>query len=167
MIEFLRAIGCIKDKIKVIDILHRDKIHIKDSVIKSLGVKDEFKLNDRYDGVAFYNNFFNKVMGVIAIEKFLKIRLIDWSIVNPKTYKPIITINGQKVLIHSSIFGEMPELPKYFTGPIIILVKKDDKTMWVIGLLNVENRHGIDNLSSFDNLETFNTYDELKSLISK
>lgn len=52
-------------------------VKTKEAVVKKLGVKDAFKLNDRLDGVMYYNKMLKRIIGAFCIEKEFKIELVN------------------------------------------------------------------------------------------
>jgi len=164
LIDFLKALENNKTKIKIVNILRRDMQEAEVLVLKSLGVRSKFELNDRLDGTSFNNTFRKKIIGVVAIEKYLKVRLIDWTSVNPKSYLPIVEIEHHKILILNSSFGTLSKFPENHNGPIIVTVTKDDKTIWVMGVLT-KHPKSKNNIISFDTLHEFDTLSDLKNIL--
>lgn len=50
---------------------------ITNEVVKKLGLKSKFQLNDRYDGMSFLDKHIRRVMSCMLVEKCLGIELCD------------------------------------------------------------------------------------------
>lgn len=50
---------------------------ITNEVVKKLGLKSKFQLNDRYDGMSFLDKHIRRVMSCMLVEKSLGIELCD------------------------------------------------------------------------------------------
>lgn len=161
---------------------YSDVNKIQEIVMKSLNLKNIKDLNDRYEGLDFYKKFSLKLFGVIAIEKILKIKLINWETINPRDYNAIIDIDGKKIRVITSEYGEFPMINKEYKRAIIFCFKRDKKDIWVCGLADKEilEKHQSDkflkgamtrNMDSkttfigFDKLKSFNSIDELRNIL--
>jgi hypothetical protein len=135
MNSFLSEISNVKKTISVINIIWKDINNIKEIILKEQKLKNLNELRDKFEGVAYYETTHKKMAGVIALEKLFRIKFINWEIIKPKTYKPIIEILGKEYFVITTDFGTMPNIPKENKLPIILTVAKEEKVIWIIGLL--------------------------------
>ncbi|MCH4896230.1 hypothetical protein E0494_05890 [Marinilabiliaceae bacterium JC040] len=154
MNQFLSEISKIKNRIKVINITWQDINHIKTSILKEQNLKNLNELRDRFEGIAYYEAIYKKIAGVIALEKILKRRIIDWENIKPKEYKPIIEISGTKYLVITTIFGDLPTIPKNNKLPIILTIAKEEKIIWAIGILNINDFSSLFDFSTYIDIDT-------------
>jgi len=167
MLDFLKAIEEYEKSVEIVKLDRHDILPIKKCVLSKLKLKSENELRDRFEGIVFYENFHKKISGIIALEKFLETDLFSWDKINPKNYLPVVRINAKKVYILTSDFGELPELIPNFNLPVILIIRKDMQTLWIIGCSRQEKILSDKIIiSSFNSFSAFNTAEELNDLIS-
>lgn len=165
MQDFLKAIDEVKMDIVSIKLGIQDINLIKKCVLISLKIKSENELRDKFEGVAFYQNFHRKILGIIALEKKLKLKLVDWDTIEPKDYSPTINLFGKQVYVQTTDFGELPQIKTDLNYPIIFTIKKDERTIWIIGFSIGLKEIKCGTLSTFKNLTSFSNAEELKRLL--
>jgi len=162
MSSFLSEISDVKKTLNVINITWKDINDIKESILKEQNLKDLNELRDKFEGVAYYEAIHKKMSGVIALEKLFKRKFINWENLKPKLYKPIIEVSGKKFLVVTTSFGKLPIIPTNNNLPIILAITKEERAIWLIGLLNPEN---FDNSNNFKIYKHFKTIEEFNSII--
>ncbi|RZK26966.1 MAG: hypothetical protein EOO43_01195 [Flavobacterium sp.] len=159
-----------------------DLKRIEDLVLKSLNINNINELRDKFEGVAFIENFTLKISGLIALEKQLKVPLISWETVNPLNFEPKLYLLNQQIEIITSEYGSFPIINKDSKIPVIICIKKDKKDIWICGFADLAtlNSHTNEKYLSgavmrennktafvgFNKLNTFSSLEELKTLLS-
>lgn len=181
MREFVNEILSYREKFINVKIGYSDLNRIRLAVLKALNLKNINELRDRFEGVAFYENFSNKILGICAIEKLFEIELIDWSNIQPKRFIPKISLPEIDVDVVSCGNGKFPVINKINTKPAIITINMSDDYIWVCGLASAEvlNRFQNDKLVGgvmnsnlktafvgFDELIQIKSVDDLKNAIS-
>lgn len=114
-----------------------DELNVQAKVLGILNLRDMGQLRDMYEGEHYYNLFRNKLLGSIALEKFLKIDLFDLKKID-KFFEPELFIEGQSIDIITSKFGEFPIIDKDPKKSAVIILNRDDKTFYICGLANKE-----------------------------
>lgn len=170
MRDFILKVLSNRDKFLYESLTYKDLKKIQECVMDSLELNNLNELRDRYDGVAFIEKFSLKIFGIMALEKQLKIELIDWEKISPKDYVPKLTISGKKVNVIMSEYGEFPVIEKVNKKPAIIVIKKDRKDIWICGYADVKTLNEHQDISflkgemmkDFDSKTTFVGYNKLK-----
>jgi hypothetical protein len=184
MKNFILKVLSNRDSFHYETVNYKGTIKIQETVLNSLKLNNINELRDLYEGVAFIDKFSLKILSVIALETFLKLELIDWSAVNPKTYTPSIIISDKKINIIMSDYGEFPVIDKISDTPAIITIKKGTKDVWICGYADVETLNNNQNNSflkgsmtknidskttfvGFEFLKPFKNLEELENLLNK
>lgn len=182
MRDFIAKVLSNRDHFLYETLNYQDVIKIQECVMNSLGLTNINELRDRFDGVTFIDKFSLKISGVIALEKKLKIELIDWEKISPKNYLPKVTIAGKKVDVIMSEYGEFPVIEKISKKPAIIIIKKDNKDIWICGFADVETLNNNQDIKflkgemmkdydskttfiGYNKLKPFKTFEELEALV--
>ena len=100
------------------------------------------------DGFNEEKRIMTGLLGELAIEHRLGIKIIDWSIGKSRDYHTP-DIPGYKVGIKTVEYGKFPIIfKKNFYPQIICIVKKDEKAVYVCGVADVDvlNKYQDDNL---------------------
>ncbi|MFE3867553.1 hypothetical protein ACFX5E_05625 [Flavobacterium sp. LS2P90] len=171
MKNFILKVLSNRDSFQYETVSYKGTIKIQQAVLSSLKLNNINELRDLYEGVAFIDKFSLKILSILALETFLKLELIDWSIVNPKTYSPSIFISGKRVNVIMSEYGEFPVIDKMNDEPAIITIKKGTKDVWICGFADVTtlNSHQNDDFlkgsmtKNIDSKTTFIGFEHLKS----
>lgn len=171
-----------RDNFRYISLAHNEVKNVQKAVLDSLNLSNVNELRDRFEGVAFNEKFSLKVLGILALENFLKIELIDIPSIDPKTFEPSILIGDQKVNIIMSDYGELPIIDKINDTPAIVTIRKGDREVWICGFADVAtlNKYQNDSLIKgtmiknifsktvfvgFDNLKQFESVSDLKNIL--
>lgn len=167
-----------------ISLLHNDISRIENHVKNALGHSNAKELRDRFEGLSFLNNFLIKITGVKALEKLIKIDLVNLIDINPKDYDPIVIIKGEKLRVITSDYGELPVINKKYKMPIVFCVRRDKKNIWICGFADkkILNHNQNDSyikgemlksksdktcFTGFNKLMIFNSEQELITLIKQ
>lgn len=183
MKEFVQFVLSNINKFTHVRLTSRNEINIQNVVLKTLKLKDMGELRDKFEGVAFYNKFSRKILGMLAVEKLLKIKLVDYSKLSPKNFEAKMLVDEKEIEIVTFDNGKFPVINKLNCEPAIIVFKKDSKNLYICGYAdkNTLNKYQNDKLfngnivgsekeksafTGFDFLKEFRTLDELKMLIN-
>ena len=182
MKDFLIHVFPSRERFIVVKTIYAEVNRIESIVLNTLNLNSLNELRDKYEGVAFYNEFSREIYGTIAVEKLLKLNLINWSIINAKSYKADMNHAGFNVDIITCKYGELPVIEKNIKRSAIITVKKDEKSVWICGFASIkvlqdnQNNHFIKEtiyrdsktaFVGFDKLKSFTTIEELKNLMQE
>ena len=181
MKEFIAKVQTRRESFDVIKTSHSETNKIQATVLNALNLKGLNELRDKFEGVAFYNDFLRRIISVLAVEKLLKVELIDWATINPRTYKADMSKIGLDIDIITSEYGNFPVMEKESKRPAIIAIKKDEKSVWICGFASVtvlnNNQNNTEHRSTwqrqnktafigFDKLIPLRSADELKELFN-
>lgn len=108
MKEYVSYVLSNRDKFTNVQIARTDIVRIQQVVLNTLNLKNINELRDMYEGMAFYNNFLKRIKGLIALEKVLEKKLIDWDNINAKTF---VTSEIKLDKVYDLIVGNNLELP--------------------------------------------------------
>lgn len=177
MNSFLTLAGPYLNAFPRINIHKNYELKIQHRVLELLELKDMGQLRDKYEGERYYLTLLEKLAGIIALEKYLKIKLADIETIS-KTYEPIIIINDIIIDIVIAPFGEFPLVDQNPNRPAIILLNKDNKTIYICGLATIDtliknllrskttvSNKGKSLFTGFNQLKPFLTIEELKCLL--
>lgn len=169
MNKFLLELNKCRNTLKVVNFSLVDNNKVRDCALKSLNLSSMNALRDKFEGVSFLENFYLKISGVLAVELVLKTSLINWERLDAVGYNPLVNISGKEILVITSKFGEFPSVPKNCNYPIIFVIMKEERVLWLIGFSSdytkySENKPKIDDFSIF---EPFSNYSEFESIITK
>lgn len=182
MQDYINHILKNNSKFKVVNLNYSDNKNITNTVLETLKLTNINQLRDKYEGVSFYENFTNKISGVIAIEKLLNVEIIDWKNVSAKNYIPKINIDNKEVDIITASDRDFPVINIVNDKPAIICLRPQEKFIWVCGFADKHTLNEFQNdklikgyISSksnetafigFDKLKAFDSMEELKNLMS-
>jgi hypothetical protein len=156
----------IKVKLNVVDIER-----INEVVRNHLNVKDNFKVNDRFEGKAYQLKVTKSLMAIIAIEKNYKLKLIDWGkLINSKNYNiRDITIENKLFTVVPFVFGAMPMLEKTNNTLILVLVQPQERACYICGIANLDVDELNQELHSHNQISKtqikFSSFGDLKHLV--
>jgi hypothetical protein len=154
-----------------------EQIKIQNLALRLLRLKDLNQLRDRFEGVRFYSQFSRKVRGLIALEKVLGVKIMNWDILNVKALNRAYPIGNKLFMIETTEYGTWPIIiPKEFEN-IILTISKGEDTIWVVGSASfdsirdnikavtktspiIDSNH-LGELSSISNFSKFNSPSEL------
>jgi hypothetical protein len=81
-----------------------------------------------------YKRFYTGILGEVAIEQFLNIEFIDWTVGKSSLYsRPDLEKVGLNIGIKTVEYGKFPLIHKRSTKPEIINIKTSDKTILICG----------------------------------
>jgi len=175
MKEFINIVLPNFSKFEKISINYGEKKNIQDLVMNSFGLTNLKLLRDKFEGVLFLGKFTNKIIGVIAVGKFLKLEALDWSLIKPRKYEPNIILNGNKIKIITVKYGQLPVIEKENKLPVIIVLNREDKEGFICGFADVETLNSKENVAKLKNIATksvetkvnFIAFDKLKQFANK
>ncbi|CAN5122350.1 hypothetical protein BH09BAC3_BH09BAC3_29930 [soil metagenome] len=166
-----------KGKFISIKIGKTEQIKIQNLVLRLLKLKDLNQLRDRFEGVRFHTQFSRKVRGIVAIEKVLGVKIMNWDIRGIKDLSNNYQIGDRSFVIETIEYGQWPIIiPKKFETLILSIAKGED-TIWVVGSATldaikndvravtkispiVDSNHLVE-LSDISNFSKFNSPSEL------
>ena len=183
MKDFIRLVLSQNRNFKNLSLNYSDIDKVEQIVISALNLNNVKDLRDRFEGLDFFNKFSLKVFGVIALEKTLKTKFINWDKINPKDYKATININGKTIIVITCNYGDFPLIDKAYKKPIIFCFKRDKKDIWICGVATKDILDNNQNDSlvkgtvtrnltnkttfvGFDKLKMFHDLKELEKIIS-
>lgn len=180
MREFLSDVVSNISNYGIVQLNHRTKVRTEEIVLGALGLKNLNQLRDRYEGVAFHENFNRKIMALCALEQYLEIELTEWKYIDPKDFQPTLDYLGLPIDVIISEYGHYPNIASKVKRPAVVMIQKDNKTVWVCGFAQKNvlkhfqdpkkfegemNKDKMTTFNGFDQLILFRTFDELKSLV--
>jgi hypothetical protein len=167
MTNFLSELKKCWSTLKIVKLTINDASTIRECVIKSLNLSNATELRDKFEGMAFYENFYQKVSGIIAVEKVLNLKLIDWGSIDPKNYSPIINLFDRSFHVVTAKFGIFPIIQQPILNPIILLIQKEEKVLWLIGYSDYYFEKGLDNfiINDFSIFKSFSNYSGFEAII--
>jgi len=92
---------------------------VKQSVIKKLGVENQFKLNDRFEGVYYMNKQLKRILSLYVVEKIFNLKLIDKE--NILKSKSFFENNGVTYGVVGVEFGAKIIIPKINVDVFLIV----------------------------------------------
>jgi hypothetical protein len=175
MKEFINIVLPVFSKFKNISINYGDKKNIQDAVMQSFGLLNLKQLRDKYEGVLFLDLFTNKIIGEIAVRKMLKLDILDWDKIKPRSHKPKINFNGINIKIITVKYGKLPVIEKINKEPTIFVLNREDKEAFICGLADVDTLNLKNNVSKLKNIATkssetqvnFIAFDKIKQFTTK
>lgn len=117
------------------------------------------EIHHQKDGYNEEKRIMTGLLGELALEHILGIKIIDWSIGKSKDYHTP-DIPGYKVGIKTVEYGKFPIIfKKNYYPQIICVVKKDNKAVYICGLgeVDVLNKYQDDDLVLSPNLRARGT----------
>ena len=136
--NFLSKILTHRDKFYPESISQNEKIKITDIVVKHFNLKDANQLRDKFEGIAFLNNFTKNLGGVICLGKCLDIDFIDLKIINPLSFSNIVKIRSKKFEVITFNYGEFPLIDAKSKHPVIFIINKDFQKFWIAGIASLK-----------------------------
>lgn len=97
MKEYIHYVLPHKKLFKSVSINRRELSDLENFVIKYLKVKDLNELRDRFEGQTFLDNYLQKAVPLLGLQKYLKTDLVDFENISPDKIKPAIVIDGKRV----------------------------------------------------------------------
>ena len=172
MKNFLSKILTHRDSFYPESISQNEKIKITDIVVKHFNLKDANQLRDKFEGVAFLNNFTKDLGGVMCLGKCLDIDFIDLDIINPLNFSNIITIGKKKFHVITFNYGEFPVIEPKSKVPVIFIINKDFQKFWITGIASLKILNDISNqkkmstglTKSFNNKTNFIAFSRLENI---
>ena len=147
----------------------REELKIQTRVLELLGLSDMGQLRDKYEGERYYQSFRRKVMGLLALEEFLKIAFLNINAVN-KEFTPIIKIKSIEIEVITTEFGELPLLDKNPRKPVILIYLISPRRLIICGFVSIEairkNLESIQASSSNRGKAVFNGFSEIQQFKS-
>lgn len=165
-------------------VLSDEVINKINDFVKRLVEKKKSEEHHADDNRSEIKRFTTGLLGEAAIEQYLKIKSIDWSIGDSKKYhKPDLKKIGLDVGIKTVEYGRFPIIFKKSYSSEIINIKVSSNEVLICGLANVDilNKYQDDNLIlddklrargtksgfyGFDNLLQFNSLEKLKERLN-
>ena len=181
MREFLSDVVSNISDYGIIQLNHRTKLRTEEIVLDSLGLSNLNQMRDRYEGVAFHDSFNRKIMALCALEQYMDIEPSDWNHINPKDFQPNLEYLSVGIDVIVSDYGQYPVINKKIERPAVVMIQKDNKTMWVCGFASKEvlkkfqdpkkfegemNKSKMTAFNGFDRLTPFKDLNDLKELIA-
>lgn len=128
-----------RGRFRSIKIQRTEEIRIQQLVLRLLKLKDLNKLRDRFEGVRFYERLRKDIKGLLAVERLLGVRLMNWDIESASDLDLPIEIGGKAYHVRTVEYGQWPiVLPSSFQN-IILNITKGSDTVWVVGTATSES----------------------------
>lgn len=138
MKEFINEVLFYRDNFISIKLGYNDKVKIREAAFVALNVKNMFELIDKLEGSAFLENFSKKINGIIAIEKHLNLKIINWKEINPKNFQPKVKLKGVLYDVINCGNGNLPLIEKNNKRPAIITVAMSEDQIMICGVASVD-----------------------------
>ncbi|WP_299397696.1 hypothetical protein [uncultured Gelidibacter sp.] len=136
---FLKYIGEFLRIYPQIRLTRNDEISIRNSAMSHLGLYNINQLRDRYEGQAFFEKTMMNVGGLISIQKYLNLPVVDFTEINLSDFQPKIKLNDELIDIHVFEFGTLPLINiDDINRPIFFVIKKDKTTFTICGVASTE-----------------------------
>lgn len=111
-----------------------DEILIRNSVMSHLGLTNINQLRDRFEGQAFFEKTMKNIGGLLAVQKYLKTDLIDFTRADLTDFQPSIELNDEKFDINVFDFGTLPLIDvKDLKNPTYFIIQKNSITFLLCG----------------------------------
>lgn len=139
MKEFLKYTGEYLNTYPQIRFKRNDEILIRDESIKHLGLTNLNQLRDRYEGQAFFDKTLMNLGGLMAIQKYLELPLIDVKKTKLGGFKPKLIINNDIFDVLVFEFGTLPLIDlNDIKNPIFFVIQKDRITFNLCGFTDIK-----------------------------
>lgn len=172
MKDFITYVLSNKKKFQKININRIELNFLENKVIEYFNVKNLTEVRDKFEGSAFLNNFLEKSLPVFALEKFLKISIIEWNNIDISNFPNEINIEG---LTFKIVFfkNELPLINEKNSFPIIFFQSNDFKEINICGIADINSlnnyqknikNYGIG--SKLKKMTSFYGFDKLKIFTS-
>lgn len=180
MKNFISYVLPFRSTFEQIAISRRELSVLENLIIRYLSVRDLNELRDRFEGQAFLDNYLQKAVPLMGLQKYLKTSLIDFEAVSPDKVKSEVIIKGNKVKIiqfgnHLPLLDTSDKLPCifiYFTQKQIVelcgfasayTVQNSITDIKKFGFGSTETMKG--SFYGFDKLKMFESIDDLSELL--
>lgn len=128
-----------RERFRSIKIQRTEEVRIQQLVLRLLKLKDLNKLRDRFEGVRFYERLRKDIKGLIAVERILGVRLMNWDMGRAGDLELPFDIGGKTFHVKTIEYGQWPiVLPSGFEN-IILNITKGTDTIWVVGTASRES----------------------------
>ena len=139
MKEFLKYIGEYLRTFPQIRFNRNDEILIRDESMKHLGLTNINQLRDRYEGQAFFDKTLMNIGGLMAIQKHLKLPLIDIKKIDLGGFQPKLVIDDNVIDVLVFEFGTLPLINiDEIKNPIFFVIQKDRITFNLCGFTDIK-----------------------------
>jgi hypothetical protein len=136
---FLKYVGEFLISYTQIRLNRNDEILIRDESMKHLGLTNLNQLRDRYEGQAFFDKTIKNIGGLIAIQKHLKLPIIDVSKIDLGGYQPELKINNKTIDVFVFEFGTLPLIDiDQIKNTIFFVIQKDRITFNLCGYTDIQ-----------------------------
>lgn len=180
MKDYIEHILPFRKSFKIINLYRKDIHYLETVVIKHLNLRDLNELRDKFEGQAFLNNYLDKTLPIIALQKYLKTNFIDLEKNLLRQVKCEISINNIIIKIIKSE-NNLPLIDLSDDYPIIIFNSTQNQIMELCGFASLEViKNNLKDIKSygfgskekmkgsfygFDQLKMFDNIDDLAKLI--
>lgn len=139
MKEFLKYLGEYLRTYPQIRFNKNSEILIRDASMKHLGLTNLNQLRDRYEGQAFFDKTLTNIGGLMAIQKHLKLPLIDIESTNLGGFQPKLIIDDIVIDVLVFEFGTLPLIDiNKIKNSVFFVIQKDRFTFNLCGFTNVD-----------------------------
>ena len=182
MKNFIRYVLPFKSTFQQIAVSRRELSVLENLVIRYLSVRDLNELRDRFEGQAFLDNYLQKAVPLMGLQKYLKTDLVDFETISPDKIKPEVVING-KIVNVIQFANHLPLLDTSDNFPCIFIYATQKQTLELCGFASesiVQNfitdikKFGFGSKETmkgsfygFDNLKMFESIDDLVELLKQ
>ena len=133
-------------------------------VLDHLNLKDQGQLNDKFDGVSYYNSVTRKLFSYSLVFKYIYKKEFSFNQIDLNSFKPIINFKDKKFRIITSDFGEFPLLDYKEKIPFIYVARKSNLEFIIVGYSSTEVLEDTKNYElSLSNRRIFKALDKLNS----
>ncbi|VFA41321.1 hypothetical protein [Chryseobacterium indologenes] len=180
MKNYIKYILPFKKKFCKIELNSRELIFLENLVVKFLNVRDLNQLRDKFEGQAFLDNYIQKALPLMALQKYLKEDLIDFESISPAKIKSNIIIDN--ILVNIIQFGNhLPLVDTSQNMPCIFIHTTQKQVLEICGFISAEDvknnisdikRYGFGSKETvkgsfygFDKLKMFDSIEQLRNLV--
>jgi len=182
MKNFIRYVLPLRSTFHPITLSRRELSVLEKLVIRYLSVRDLNELRDRFEGQAFLDNYFQKAVPLLGLQKYLKTDLIDFENISPDKIKPEIKIDGNTVNV-IQFEDDLPLIDTSDNLPCIFIYSTQKQILELCGFASAETvknyivdikRYGFGSKETikgsfygFDKLKMFESIGDLAELLKK
>lgn len=180
MKNYINHVVPYKSSFRQIRVNRRELLSLQNVVITHLKLRDLGELRDKFEGQAFLNNFMQKALPLMGLQKYLKTDLIDFQITAPNKVKEQIMIDGN--LLRIVYFeADLPLIDTADNLPCIFIHSTHNQMLELCGFASAETvksnlidikRTGFGSketikgsFQGFDQLKMFDSIEELMKLV--
>ncbi|CAL2064107.1 hypothetical protein [Tenacibaculum sp. 190524A05c] len=139
MKEFIKYLGEYLRTYPQIRFNRNDEILIRDESMKYLGLTNLNQLRDRFEGQAFFDKTLMNIGGLMSIQKYLKLPLIDITKADLGGFQPKIIIDGKVIDVLVFEFGTLPLIDiNKIKNPVFFVIQKDRITFNLCGFTDIK-----------------------------